>query len=351
MHRVVVIDDYEPSLHMYSMVVERMLGGEIVAFSDPREALHYMSAVTPTLLVLGLGTPPAESVQLVTQLRSRVNTRSVPVIMFNGSGDEQLRTRAIGAGVNAFLTKLIGAEEFAQYVKRLSAANRVRIAPRDEATLELQVRADEADKRLDERDREAIAALFRAYEARDPEAARKMRLAAQIAVLLAIECRASTSNVQMLRDAGYVYDIGKFSIPEKIFATVVQLSTQSRALVEKHAAAGAAILDVPNSKLFAAAAQLALQHHERYDGRGYPNRLSGENIAMTARVMAVADAFVAMIHKRADRPAFAFGHALDQIRRESGAHFDPNVVAAFERIKNRISIMLLNPGGPSTGSG
>ena len=180
MHRVVVVDDYEPSLHMYSMVVERMLGGEVVAFSDPREALHYMSAVTPTLLVLGHSTPATEGVQIVTHLRGRVSTRSVPVIMFNGSGDEQLRARAISAGVNAFLTKPIGAEEFAQYVKRLSAAKRVRVSPRDEETLELRVRADGADKRVEDRDRQAIAALFRAYEARDPEGARKMKLATDL---------------------------------------------------------------------------------------------------------------------------------------------------------------------------
>lgn len=338
MHRVVVIDNYEPSLHMYSMVVERMLGGEVIAFSDPREALHYMSAVTPTLLVVGPQVTDTEGVQVVTQMRSRVNTRTVPVIMFNGN--EDVRARAIGAGVNAYLTKPVGAEEFAQYVKRLSAASRVRIPARDEETIALQVRADGADKRVEERDRVAIAALFRAYEARDREGARKMKLAAEIAVLLAIECRCSTSDVQTLREVGFVYDLGKLSIPDKVFASTVQLSPQSRAVVEKHCEAGAAILNVPDSRLFAAAAAIALQHHERWDGQGYPKRLSRDGIAMTARVMAVADAFVAMLHKRADRPALPFGLALDHIRRESGTHFDPNVVAALERIKDRIAELL-----------
>jgi two-component system, response regulator RpfG len=226
MHRVVVIDDNEPSLHMYSMVIERMLGGEVVAFTDPREALHYVSAMTPTLLVLDQNMPDMDGVQVVKALRNLPSTRSVPVIMLTGISDPDLKTRAIGAGVNAFLTKPIGAEEFAQYVKRLSAASRVRIPPqKDEETIELRVRADGADKRVRERDRLALWALFRAYEARDPEGAKKMRLAADIAVLLAIECRCAVSDVQLLRDAGFVYDIGKLSIPEKIFASPTALST------------------------------------------------------------------------------------------------------------------------------
>ena len=342
MHRVVVIDDYEPSLHMYSMVIERMLGGEVVAFSDPREALHYMSAVTPTLLVLDQNMPHLDGVTVVKAVRSSANTRSVPVIMLTALLDSDLKTRAIGAGVNAFLSKPIAAEDFAQCVKRLSAASRVRVqppAPRDEETIEIKVRNDAA-KRLRERERLALWALFRAYEARDAEAARKMRLAAEIAVLLAIECRCSLKDVQTLRDAAFVYDIGKLSIPDKILTSPTALSVQARAQVQTHAEIGAMILAVDGSSLFASAAQLALEHHERYDGEGYPKRLSRDAISMPARLIAVADAFVAMIHKRADRPAMAFGHALDQIRRESGTHFDPAVVTAFERIKAKIGELI-----------
>lgn len=345
MHRVVVIDDYEPSLHMYSMVIERMLGGEVVAFSDPREALHYMSAVTPTLLVLDQNMPHLDGVTVVKAVRSSASTRSVPVIMLTALLDSDLKARAIGAGVNAFLSKPIAAEDFARCVKRLSAANRVRVqpaAPRDEETIEIKVRSD-ADKRLRERERLALWALFRAFEARDAEAARKMRLAAEIAVLLAIECRCSLKDVQTLRDAGFVYDIGKLSIPDKLLASPAALSAQARAHVQKHAEIGASILAVDGSSLFASAAQLALEHHERYDGEGYPKRLRRDAIAMPARLLAVGDAFVAMIHKRADRPAMAFGHALDQIRRESGTHFDPAVVDALERIKGKIGEIIRTP--------
>ena len=345
MHRVVVIDDYEPSLHMYSMVIERMLGGEVVAFSDPREALHYMSGVTPTLLVLDQNMPDMDGVQVVRAVRNSPATRSVPVIMLTGVADQALKARALEAGVNAFLSKPIGAEEFAQYVKRLSAGSRVRIPSpsRDEETIELRVRAEGADKRVNERDRLALWALFRAYEARDPQAANRARLATEIAVLLAIECRCSTNEVQLLRDAGFVYDIGKLSIPEKIFTSPTALSAQARAQVQKHCEIGAAILSVDGSTLFAGAARLAMEHHERYDGDGYPKKLKREGISMTARVMAVADAFIAMLHKRADRPPMPFGHALAQIKRETGTHFDPAVVAALEKIQPRVAELVRGP--------
>jgi HD-GYP domain-containing protein (c-di-GMP phosphodiesterase class II) len=143
-----------------------------------------------------------------------------------------------------------------------------------------------------------------------------------------------------LKDAGFVYDIGMLSVPEKILNAPAALSPQSRALVQKHCEAGVALLNIELSPLCKTAAQLAREHHERYDGDGYPHRRKGTDISMPARVLAVADAFVAMLHKRADRPALAFGHALDQIKRESGTHFDPAVVTALDKNQEKIAAII-----------
>ena len=141
-----------------------------------------------------------------------------------------------------------------------------------------------------------------------------------------------------MRDAAYVYDIGKLAISEKLLATPGSLSAASRAIVEKHCEAGAEILKV-DSPLFNAAAALARNHHERYDGLGYPQKRKGDAIPLSARIVCVADVLVALTNKRADRPAMPFGHALDQIKRESGSHFDPAVVEALERVKDRVALL------------
>jgi putative two-component system response regulator len=335
MSRVVVVDDYEPTLRMYAAAIERMVGGEVVTFSDARQALHYIGNMEPSLCVLDYSMPDMDGVAFVQELRGMPGRERVPVIMLTGMDDGDLRARALGAGVSVFLNKPVTAEEFAKHVRRLTSAQSAE-AQRGEELRDLRERAEAADRRLHQRDREALQALLRAMTARDPDTAARMKLAGEVAVLLAIELRCSVADVQTLRESAFIYDIGKLAISEKVLSTSALLSTQSKAAIERHAEAGAEILSLGESKLFAAAATLARAHHERWDGLGYPRKLKGDAIPLSARIMAVADALIAMLHPRADRPAMTLGHALDQIKRESGTHFDPNVVHALERVKDKV---------------
>jgi putative two-component system response regulator len=335
MSRVVVVDDYEPTLRMYAAAIEKLLGGEVVTFSDPLQALHYVNGMAPTLCVIDYNMPDMDGVSFVERLRTTPGRERTPVIMLTGMEDRDLKARAIHAGVSVFLNKPVTAEEFAGHVRRL-VKTQSDDSLRAEEVRELRERVDGAERRLQARDRELLQALFRSMEVRDPQTAAKMKRAAEVAVLLAIEGRCSARDVQILREAAFVYDLGKLAIPEKILTSSAMLSPQSKAAIERHAEAGAEILAVADSPLFAAAQTLARSHHERWDGLGYPQKLKGEAIPLSARIMAVADAFVALTHPRADRPAMTVGHALDQLKRESGTHFDPSVVTAFERIKDKL---------------
>ena len=336
MSRVVVIDDYEPTLRMYTAAIEKMLGGEVVSFTDPREALHYLNGMEPTLCVVDYSMPDMDGVAFVQELRGVPGRERTPVIMLTGKDDRELRARAMQAGVSVFLNKPVSADEFAGHVRRL-ATQKNSENDRDAELRELKDRAESADRRVHARDRDAIEALFRAYATRDPDGAARMRHAAEIAVMLAIEVRCSVADVQLMREGALVYDIGKLTVLEKTLGTSATLSAQSRAAIERHCDAGAEILGITESRLFTAAATMARTHHERWDGLGYPRKLKGDAIALSGRIIAVADALVAMINPRADRPAMTFGHALDQVKRESGTHYDPGVVHALERIKEKLA--------------
>jgi response regulator RpfG family c-di-GMP phosphodiesterase len=336
MSRVVVIDDYEPTLRMYAAAIEKMLGGEVVPFTDPREALHYLGAMEPTLCVVDYSMPDMDGVAFVQELRGVPGRERTPIIMLTGKDDRDLKSRALDAGVSVFLNKPVSAEEFAGHVRRLATQQTAQTDRADELR-ELKERAEAADRRVHQRSRDALDAIARAYAARDPEGATRMKLAGEIAVMLAIETRCSVADVQLLREAAHVYDVGKLAVSEKILTTTALLSPASRAAIERHAEAGAEILSVSESRLLSAASTMARTHHERWDGMGYPRKLKGEAIPLSGRIIAVADALVAMTNARADRPAMTFGHALDQIKRESGTHFDPNIVSALERIKDRVS--------------
>jgi response regulator RpfG family c-di-GMP phosphodiesterase len=335
MSRVVVIDDYEPTLRMYAAAIERMLGGEVVPFSDPREALHYLGGAEPTLCIVDYSMPEMDGVEFVQELRGVPGRERTPIIMLTGIDDRDLKSRAMEAGVSVFLNKPVSAEEFAGHVRRLANQQNAQ-SDREGELRELKARAEAADRRVHQRSRDALDAIARAYAARDADGAARMKLAGEIAVMLAIEIRCSVADVQILREAAHVYDVGKLAIPEKILTSTAMLSQASRAAIEKHPDAGGEILSGSESRLLSAAATMARTHHERWDGTGYPRKLKGEAIPLSGRIIAVADALLAMLSARADRPAMTFGHALDQIKRESGTHFDPGVVNALERIKDRI---------------
>jgi PleD family two-component response regulator len=125
MSRVVVIDDYEPTLRMYAAAIEKMLGGEVVPFSDPREALHYLNGMDPTLCVVDYSMPDMDGVEFVQELRGVPGRERTPIIMLTGKDDRELKNRALDAGVNVFLNKPVTAEEFASHVRRLATQQNV----------------------------------------------------------------------------------------------------------------------------------------------------------------------------------------------------------------------------------
>jgi putative two-component system response regulator len=336
-----VIDDYEPTLRMYATAIEKLLGGEVVPFTDPREALHYIGGIEPTLCVVDYNMPEMDGVEFVLELRNVPGRDRMPIIMLTGRTDDELKTRALKAGVDVFLSKPVSAGEFARHIKQLTTpAPPSTQSVTDDELRDLKDRAESTDRRLHQRDLEALEALHRAFAIRDPEAAMRGKLVAEISVVLAIEMRCSVVDVELIREGAYLYDIGKLTIPEKTLTTSAILSAQSRAAVERHADAGADILAIDDSRIFSAASAMARTHHERWDGMGYPKKLKGTAIPLSGRIVAVADTLVAIMRARADRPAMTFGHALDQIKRESGTHFDPHVVNALEQVKGRISELL-----------
>ena len=132
-----------------------------------------------------------------------------------------------------------------------------------------------------------------------------------------------------LGHAAPLHDIGKLAVPEAILSKPGRLTAVEIEVVRYHTRAGAAMLSGTGSRLIALAREIALTHHERFDGSGYPDGLRGEAIPLSGRIVALADVFDALIHARPYKDAWPLDQALQQIRRQRGAHFDPAVVDAF----------------------
>lgn len=153
-------------------------------------------------------------------------------------------------------------------------------------------------------------------------------------IALALDCPDDWS--KRLFYASRLHDIGKLGVPDSILKKSGPLSAEEREVMNRHPALGWALMADADNPLFLLAAEVALAHHERWDGSGYPVGLAGESIPLSGRIVAVADFFDALTMDRCYRPAFSDEQALAMLAEEAGRHFDPRVVAAFFAAKDRI---------------
>ncbi len=336
MQTVVIVDDYAPNLELFARVVKTATDCNVMTFVSPAEALRWIAGMETGLVVIDYGMPGMNGVEFTRELRGMPHRASVPVLMVTASDDKDVIKEAFRGGVNSLLRKPVDTMEFTAQVRNLAALSELR--------REAERMNDDDGKKINEfrnaiaaQERGAIDRLLQAMDLRHPGTARQMRAVRDIAVIIARNMHLAADEIELLHDAAAVYDIGKLTFTDGLFGSNAPLTKQTTALVRGHAEAGAKILgDAGRSRIFQAAERIARTHHERFDGAGYPAGLKGEAIPILGRIVAVADAFVAMMHTRPYRAGISAGHAMDQISRESGLHFDPSAVAAFKTAQAQI---------------
>ena len=175
-----------------------------------------------------------------------------------------------------------------------------------------------------------VRALSNAVEARDAYTGKHAERVARYAIEIGRQLGLARPDAPEIEFGFLLHDVGKLAVPDSILFKPGPLTAEERALMSRHTIVGAEIMR--DIEFLAEASKVVRSHHERWDGSGYPDGLAGESIPLTARVFAVADVFDALTTNRPYRTAFSFEEAHEMILAESGKHFDPDVVAAFERI-------------------
>jgi PAS domain S-box-containing protein/putative nucleotidyltransferase with HDIG domain len=198
------------------------------------------------------------------------------------------------------------------------------------AALECAVRDRTAE--LEESRLEMLRRLALAAEYRDDDTFEHTERVGHTAALLAEQLGLSATYVATLRQAAPLHDIGKLGISDTILLKPSKVTDEEFEQIKKHTVDGARILSGSSSDVLELAEQIALTHHERWDGHGYPNRLAGDAIPLCARIVAVADVFDALTHTRPYKHAWPVADAVAEIHRNRGSQFDPTVVDAFERL-------------------
>lgn len=326
--RVVIVDDTPLNLTLMQALISKVEGCTALPFQKPCEALDFCLKEEPDLLIVDYMMPEMDGLEFIRRIRSSDDRTGLPILMVTANHEKQTRCEALQAGATDFLNKPIDRHEFQPRVHNMLALRQAHLATRQRAeTLAAEVRAATAE--IHARERETIARLARAAEFRDPETGAHIQRMAHYSALIARRMGLSEDFAEMLLDAAPMHDVGKMGIPDHILLKPGRHTPEEFAIMKRHAAIGHEILKGSASEVVQMGAVIALAHHEKFDGSGYPNALAGEAIPLVGRIVAVADVFDALTSERPYKPAWELERALAFLREGRGSHFDPRCIDAF----------------------
>jgi two-component system, response regulator RpfG len=326
---VVIVDDLITSRLLVAEMVRRVDDRlNLVTFGTPAEALAFAAENAIDLVLTDYNMPEFDGVELTRRLRALPHCADVPIIVITVYEDRQIRYAALEAGASDYLTKPIDEHEAMARCANLLQLRRQKLALSDHARL-LQNRVAQAVEEIHARELETLLVLAKAGEYRDKCTANHLARMSKYSALIGTRAGMSEEAVHELEVAAPMHDIGKIGIPDAILLKEGPLEGAEMKLMRTHAQIGHDILQGSPSKYLRLGAVIALGHHERYDGGGYPAGLEGEDIPLPARIVAVADVFDALTTSRPYKRAWPVDKALDYLRSQRGRHFDPQCVDGF----------------------
>ncbi len=325
---VLAVDDNATNLTLIERLLQRVPQTESVALDDPLLALQWCAEHRPDLILLDYMMPAMDGLTFMQRLGALPGRSDVPVIMITADLERQVRYRALELGARDFLNKPLDSVEFTARVRNQLALIDAERKLKDRAAwLAEEVAKATADIRR--REQETVLRLSRAAEYRDPETGAHLLRMSHYARLIARVIGLPEAEQELLLEASPMHDVGKVGIPDAILLKPGRLDETEFAIMKRHPQIGYEILAGSQAPLLQSAATIALTHHEKFDGSGYPNGLAGQDIPLYGRIVAVADVFDALTSERPYKKAWSMERARAFLQEQSGRHFDPQLVEAF----------------------
>lgn len=329
--KILVVDDEKL---MLTMMVDELasLGYQVRQAGSGREALKSVEESLPDAIILDVVMPDINGYQVCTLLNEFDRTRHIPVIMLTALTDKGSKHRGLKAGAIDFLNKPVDMLELGIRLKNILKIKEYNDFLK-EYSEKLEREVDAKTQELKEAFIDTIYRLTLAAEHKDECTASHLKRVSHYTSFLAISLGMSAKEVDLIYHASPMHDIGKIGIPDKILLHPGKLSKSGFEVMKKHTTIGGAILEGSESQYIRSACNFAIYHHEHWDGSGYPEGLSGENIPIEGRIMLIADRYDALRSPRPYKKAFSHETALDIIQsaseRSSVKHFDPQIYEIF----------------------
>jgi response regulator RpfG family c-di-GMP phosphodiesterase len=325
---ILLVDDSRANLVIYKAIVRTQPGCVAVPFTSSADALKWSVENELALAIVDYSMPDPNGVEFIRRFRRLSRKAEVPVIMITGEEDRALRYKALEAGANDFLQKPVDVIECSARIRNMLELYRSRQQLEDRA-LWLAEEVKRATAEIVVRERETIMRLARTAEYRDAGTGLHIVRMANYSKAIGAAAGLSESEQELLLLAAPMHDIGKVAIPDSILLKPGPLDPAEIAIMQKHTTIGHAILSGSTATLLQKAAEIALSHHEKFDGTGYPHGLKGPDIPTSGRICAISDVFDALTSDRPYKEAWPVDAAIAEITRGTGQHFDPVLVKAF----------------------
>lgn len=305
--KILVVDDEPTNLQ----VLRQILQGDyrLLFARDGEKALQLAADERPHLILLDVMMPGLNGLETCRRLKSATTTQAIPVIFVTALSEASDESAGFDAGAVDYITK-----------------------PVSQAVVRARVRTHLSLVRVDELQQtrlQIIQCLGRAAEYRDNETGLHVVRMSHYSRILALAAGLGEARAEEIMNAAPMHDIGKIGIPDAVLLKAGPLDETERSIMQEHVRMGAEILGEHDSPLLRMARSIALAHHEKYDGSGYPAGLAGEAIPIEARIVAIADVFDALTSVRPYKKAWTVDDAIALLQREKGRHFDPVLVDLF----------------------
>lgn len=327
--RILIIDDERANL----ILMERLLRIEgytnLILIDDPRDVLKIYVETPPDLILLDIRMPYLNGFEVIEQIISRNDPLTPPILVLTAESSRDYMLRALQAGARDFIGKPFDRAEVVARVRNMLEVQLALRMAHDQKDLLEQV-VHERTREIRATRLQVVQRLGRAAEYRDNETGRHILRMSHMSALLAAHCPGwSDDDTEIMLHASPMHDIGKIGIPDVILLKPGKLTPDEWTVMQTHTTIGGDILSGDTSDLLRMAREIALSHHEKWDGSGYPLGLSREEIPITGRIVALADVFDALTSERPYKKAWSVEDTLQLIRAESGRHFDPQLVERF----------------------
>lgn len=355
---VMIVDDEEINVDVVQAYLEEEGFSNFVTTTDSREAINLAHLHRPDVVLLDINMPHVNGLEILRSMRIDAALKRIPTVILTAETGADNKLKALRLGATDFLAKPVDPSELMLRLENVLAAKVYHDTLQDYSEqLERQVRERTSD--LEHSRREAIECLARAAEFRDDVTGRHVIRVGRYSAILARQMGFDSERISVLESAAQLHDLGKIGIPDAILNKPGKLTDEEYDVIKTHCTIGYNVISPPKgacsvtnrthddsgrpfhpsgttSPVLMLASTIAATHHEKWNGRGYPNGLVGENIPIEGRIVAVADVFDALTSKRCYKDPMSKEQCFEILREGRGEHFDPQVIDAFFAVEEEI---------------